>query len=186
MGLTSLERFGRELDRWFGRERVPLWITEYGHETRPAEPLAVSESEQARYAQEAIWMAAGDPRVRMLVWFVLRDSPGNPWQSGLLDAGGRVKPAWYRFSGAARRVDGQDPLVFRDADRTLVPAFELAYHNAAGTPLTIDVGARRFVRSLREDGWLEVPIETSRPGRLDVTASDGAERSIARVVHVQP
>jgi Cellulase (glycosyl hydrolase family 5) len=186
VGLTSLERFGRELDRWFSRDRVPLWITEYGHETRPAEPLAVSESDQARYAQEAIWMAAGDPRVRVLIWFVLKDRPGNPWQSGLHDAGDRLKPAWYRFRGAARRVDGQDPLVSRDAGSTLVPALELAYHNAAGTPLTIDVGGRRFERALREDGWLEVPVEASRPGRLVVTVSDAADRSIARVVHVQP
>ena len=44
VGLTSLERFGRELDSWFSRDRVPLWITEYGHETRPGEPLGVSES----------------------------------------------------------------------------------------------------------------------------------------------
>ena len=186
VGLTSLERFGRELDRWFSRERTPLWITEYGHETRPAEPLAVSEREQARYAQEAIWIAAGDPRVRMLVWFVLRDSPGNPWQSGLLDASGRLKPAWYRFRGAARRVDGQDPVVSPDAESTLVPAFELAYPNAAGTPLTVEVGGRRSVQPLREDGWLEVPIEASRPGRLEVTVSDGVDRSIERVVHVQP
>ena len=70
---------------------------------------------------------------------MLRDSPGNPWQSGLLDAGGRVKPAWYRFSGAARPVDGQDPLVPPDEDSVLVPALELAYHNAAGTKVTIDV-----------------------------------------------
>ncbi|MGH3029071.1 MAG: hypothetical protein ACRDMW_11005, partial [Gaiellaceae bacterium] len=146
-GLTSLERFGRELDGWFGRDRIPLWITEYGHETRPGEPLGVSEADQARFAQEAIGMAAGVPRVRMLVWFVLRDSPGNPWQSGLLDASGRVKPAWYRLSGAARPVDGQDPLVSRDGESVLVPAFELAYHNPAGTPLTIDVGGRRFVGS---------------------------------------
>ena len=31
VGLTSLERFGRELDRWFGRDRVPLWA----HRVRP-------------------------------------------------------------------------------------------------------------------------------------------------------
>jgi hypothetical protein len=68
----------------------------------------------------------------------------------------------------------------------LVPALELAYHIAAGTQVTIDVDGRSHIGRLREDGWLQVPIEAARAGRLDVTASDGADRSIARVVHVQP
>jgi hypothetical protein len=112
--------------------------------------------------------------------------PGNPWQSGLLDAGGRVKPAWYRFSGAARPVDGQDPLVSPDEDSVLVPAARARHHNAAGTKVTIDVDGRSYVGRLREDGWLEVPIEAAPSGRVDVTASDEADRSISRVVRVQP
>ena len=172
VGLTSIERFGQELDRWFGRDRVPLWLTEYGHETRPAEPLGVSVAEQGRFAHEAISMAGGNPRVRMLVWFVLRDSDGNPWQSGLLDLDGRVKPAWYRFSGAARAVDGQDPVATRDVGSVLVPALELAYHNPAGTPVTIELNGRTFERPLRQDGWLEIPIPETRQPELELTATD--------------
>ncbi len=185
VGLTSLERFGRELDRWFDCDRVPLWITEYGHETRPAEPLGVSEADQARFAQEAIGLAAGDPRVRMLVWFVLRDSGGNPWQSGLLNLHGRVKPAWYTFSGAARAVDGQDPLATPDAGNVLVPALELAYHNPAGTPVTIELNGRTFERPLREDGWLEIPIPETRQRRWELTAIDSENRSVSRTVRLQ-
>ena len=185
VGLTSIERFGQELDRWFGRDRVPLWLTEYGHETRPAEPLGVSVAEQARFAHEAISMAAGNPRVRMLVWFVLRDSDENPWQSGLLDFDGRLKPAWYRFSGAAQVVDGQDPVATRDVGSMLVPALELAYHNPAGTPVTIELNGRSFERPLRQDGWLEVPIPETRRPELELTATDSANRSVSRTVRLQ-
>ncbi len=185
VGLTSLERFGRELDRWFGRDRVPLWVTEYGHETRPAEPLGVSVAEQGRFAHEAISMAAGNPRVRMVVWFVLRDSAENPWQSGLLGLDGRVKPAWYRFSGAARAVDGQDPFASPDVDSVFVPALELAYHNPAGTPVTIEMDGRTFERPLRQDGWLEIPIPETRQPELELTATDSANRSVSRTVRLQ-
>jgi hypothetical protein len=41
----------------------------------------------------------------MFVWFVLRDTPGNPWQSGLIDDTGQPKPALAAFSREARRVD---------------------------------------------------------------------------------
>ncbi len=35
VALGNLERFGESLDSSFGRERTPIWITEYGHETVP-------------------------------------------------------------------------------------------------------------------------------------------------------
>jgi hypothetical protein len=186
VGLTSLERFGRELDGWFGRERVPLWITEYGHETTPGEPLGVSPAAQARFARESLWAAAGNPRIRMFIWFVLRDSPGNPWQSGLIDAAGRLKPAWYTFSGSARVLDGRNPSVESDASRILVPALELAYHNPAGTEIDVDVDGRKVTSPLREDGWLEVALDGERQARLEVTATDSGGRSVSRVVRLQP
>jgi hypothetical protein len=185
VGLTSLERFGRELEQWFGRDHVPLWITEYGHETLPDEPLGVSPADQARFAREALWMAAGIPRVRMLIWFVLRDSPGNPWQSGLIAGSGVIKPAWYTFAGVARAVEGRNARVPAGADSVLMPALELAYHNPSGTPMTIDVDGRQVVRPLREDGWLEVPIRSSTDSLLEVTASDAEGRSVSRVVRLQ-
>jgi hypothetical protein len=105
MGLSSIGRFGDALDDWFGRSNIPLWLTEYGHETRPEDPFGVSRSTQARFAREALSLAADDSRVRMFVWFVLRDTPGNPWQSGLIDDTGQPKPALAAFSREARRVD---------------------------------------------------------------------------------
>ena len=100
--LLSLARFGRALDDWFGRERVPLWVTEYAHETQPEEPLGVPRELQAAYAEQALSLAAAVPRVELFVWFTFRDDPTNRWESGLLDRDGRPKPAYARFAAAVR------------------------------------------------------------------------------------
>src|ERR671918_2726940 len=109
VGLGNLERFGDALDDWFGQEGTPLWITEYGHETLPLESLGIDPALQARYAEEALALAAGNPRVRMFLWFVFRDRAGNPWESGLLGEDGAPKPALARFAEVAERVDGRNP-----------------------------------------------------------------------------
>ena len=45
--LTSLPQFETSLDKWFGRKNIPIWITEYGNETKPGEPKGVTEAQQA-------------------------------------------------------------------------------------------------------------------------------------------
>jgi hypothetical protein len=102
--LLSLDRFGLALEAWFGRPQIPLWITEYGHETRPEEPLGVSRELQAAYAARALALAAAVARVEVFVWFTFRDDPTNTWQSGLLDENGRPKPAYARFSQTVRAL----------------------------------------------------------------------------------
>ena len=78
VALTSLPQFETSLDKWFGRKNIPVWITEYGNETKPGEPTGVTESQQATYLPQAIDIAKKDPRVPMFVWFVMRDSAGSP------------------------------------------------------------------------------------------------------------
>ena len=99
--LTSLERFGRALDTWFEREATPLWVTELGYETSPAEPRGVSEHAQAEYAGRAIELAA-QAGVEVFVWFTFADSEHNSWQSGLLDDAGEARPVYERFAAAVR------------------------------------------------------------------------------------
>src|SRR5262245_6483570 len=82
VGVGNLERFGEALDDWFGRDGTPIWITEYAHETLPPERLGIAPDLQARYAEEALRLAAENPRVRMFVWFVFRDREDALWQSG--------------------------------------------------------------------------------------------------------
>lgn len=102
--LLSLDRFGRKLDSWFGREGTPLWITEYAHETLPEEPLGVSPELQAVFAERALALAVAVPRVEVFVWLTFRDDSTNRWQSGLLDQSGRPKPAYEAFSAAVQAL----------------------------------------------------------------------------------
>jgi hypothetical protein len=103
--LTSFPQFEKDLDAAFGRKNIPLWVTEYGHETKPGEPKGVTEAQQARYLPQAIGLAAKDPRVQMFVWFVLRDSTGSPWQSGIYRTTGAAKPARAKFAATAKPLD---------------------------------------------------------------------------------
>jgi hypothetical protein len=103
--LSTLHQFEGDLKTWFHRA-VPIWITEYGHETKPAEPHGVTLAQQAAYAKQALTFAKNDPNVQMFIWFVYRDSAGNPWQSGLYAQSGAQKPAFDAFGSVARLIDG--------------------------------------------------------------------------------
>ena len=106
--LRSMGQFERELDRAFGRKNVPVWITEYGHETKPGEPKGVTEAQQAQYLPQAVAIARKDPRVTMFIWFVMQDSQGSIWQSGVYRAAGAAKPAQSRFAAAAKPLSPLD------------------------------------------------------------------------------
>ena len=106
--LTSLTQFGKDLDTWFGRKNLPIWITEYGHETKPGEPKGVSEAQQAAYVTQAIAIAKANPRVPMFIWFVFQDSQGSLWQSGLYRSNGAAKPAQARWAAAAKPLDARN------------------------------------------------------------------------------
>ncbi|MFL5955407.1 MAG: cellulase family glycosylhydrolase [Gaiellaceae bacterium] len=103
--LSTLPTFEKDLKRFFHRS-VPVWITEYGHETKPPDPHGVSYAKQKAYAAQALAIAKKDLNVQMFIWFVFRDSPGNPWQSGLISSNGVQKPAYDGFGALAQVTDG--------------------------------------------------------------------------------
>jgi hypothetical protein len=103
--LLTLPTFEKDLKTFFHRS-VPVWITEYGHETKPPDPHGVSYSTQSKYAVQALNIAKNDPNVQMFIWFVFHDTTGNPWQSGLFTSGGSQKPAYDAFGAVARLTDG--------------------------------------------------------------------------------
>jgi hypothetical protein len=82
----------------------PLWITEYGYQTRPPDEFfGVSWPKQAQYVREAYAIARANPRIDLFTWFLLRDSPSpESWQSGLITANGRKKPAFDVFAHRQR------------------------------------------------------------------------------------
>ncbi len=140
VSLTSLPRLNTSLKTWFNRKSVPMWITEYGHQTRPEDSLGVPYSTQAAYIQQAISLAARYPFVNMFIWFVFQDDQGQPWESGLYTRGGVPKgssPA--RFAASARPFDPRNNLVLLPRG-TLTPLVNVLMrracsNNAAGTPV---------------------------------------------------
>jgi hypothetical protein len=101
--LGNLDVLIRELDRLYGK-RMRLWITEYGYQTNPPDKLfGVSYAKQARYLSEAFAIARKNPRVDMMLWFLLRDEPQvSGWQSGLFTSGGKQKPSFRAFRAIMR------------------------------------------------------------------------------------
>ncbi len=76
-----------------------LWITEYGYQTRPPDRnFGVSWRNQAKYLTQAYKIARKNPRITMMLWFLLKDEGRlGGWQSGLFTAGGKRKPAYNAF-----------------------------------------------------------------------------------------
>ena len=94
----------KELTRLYGWK--PLWLDEYGYQTNPPDhDLGVSPVKQARYLTESVDLARENPRVTMLLWFLVRDEDRlGGWQSGLETWNGVHKPAFGAFERAAEGV----------------------------------------------------------------------------------
>jgi hypothetical protein len=108
VSMRSLPRFVDNLNTWFRRKSTSVWITEYGHQTRPPDALGVPYSTQASYVQQAIALARSMPFVSMFIWFVFQDDQGQPWESGLYTQGGAPKATSpSRFAKAAKPLDAR-------------------------------------------------------------------------------
>jgi Cellulase (glycosyl hydrolase family 5) len=185
VGMGNLERFGEALDEWFGRDDTPIWITEYAHETLPPEPLGIDPELQAQYAEDALRLAAENPRVRLFVWFVFRDREDGLWQSGLLREDYTPKPALAPFAAVAEGLDGRNPVLPESVEVARVPALELAYYVPPGTSIDVTVdGARTPAVPLERDGWLEVPLVDSERGEVDVRVTDPHGHALSRTVRI--
>jgi len=148
--LLQLSRFETSIDQWFHRRGIPVWITEYGHETKPGEPHGVTNAVQANYAKQSLALARKDKRVGMFIWFTLRDTSGNPWQSGLYSKSGAKKPAYAAFSSVARLIDGDGTTNVKagltPSVKVYVPG--LAYFTPTGQTLTLTYSVKNGTRSV--------------------------------------
>ena len=82
-----------------------LWITEYGYQTNPPDRtvFGVSWANQALYMKQAFTMARANPRIDMMLWFLIKDEPSiGGWQSGLQTVTGKKKPSWNTFLSIPR------------------------------------------------------------------------------------
>jgi hypothetical protein len=96
--MATLPAIRSYVTRYFGSK--PLWLTEYGYQTTPADPiLGVSQPLQARYIGEAALRVWRQPGVTVLIQYLVRDEPNvGGWQSGLYTAGGVAKLSAHAFA----------------------------------------------------------------------------------------
>jgi hypothetical protein len=152
VSLASMPRFNASLKTWFKRKSVTMWVTEYGHETRPEDRFGVPYTTQAAFMRQAIGMATKYSFVEMFIWFVYQDDQGQPWDSGL-----------YLPSGAPK---GSSPTTFR---RVAVPldARNAVYSFRAGTTTPL---VRLYTRRYCANDPIGTPIGMTwrifRAGRL--------------------
>jgi hypothetical protein len=95
--LANIDKLIAEVTRLYGRK--PLWITEYGYQTNPPDrAYGVSYATQAKWLREAYAIARRNPRITMMLWFLLKDDTSpQGWQSGFLTARNKKKPSFKAF-----------------------------------------------------------------------------------------
>jgi uncharacterized protein DUF5722 len=95
--LANISVLTKLLSKLYGNKK--LWITEYGYQTRPPDrAFGVTWAKQAKYLTQAYKIARKNPRITMMLWFLLRDeSRLGGWQSGFFTAAGKRKPAYDAF-----------------------------------------------------------------------------------------
>ena len=95
--LGNIQTLIDRVTRYYGAK--PIWITEYGWQTNPPDSFfGVSWSKQSSYLSQAFAIARKNPRIQLMLWFLLKDEPNVAgWQSGLETVTGQKKPAFSTF-----------------------------------------------------------------------------------------
>jgi hypothetical protein len=200
--ISSIGRLTKTLDgifrRYGQRRRLPIWLTEYGYQTRPPDPLTgVSYRRQAAYLNEGEYIAYRNRRIRSFSQFLLVDdqpntrvAPGDPrywgstFQSGLVNLARKHKPSFFAF----QRPAFVSPARVRRGRRVRV--FAALRPAPAGRRLTARVefraGSRGPWRTLRRlstrnrRGYLWTTVRPRRSGQIRVrwlTSPGGTSRT---------
>jgi hypothetical protein len=95
--IGQLSRVTRTLDALARRgklpRRTPIWITEFGYQTRPPDPFATPIKRAPNLMDESEWIAYRNSRVKSYSQYTMYDAP--TWQGGLRFANRRKKPGVY-------------------------------------------------------------------------------------------
>ncbi len=95
VGMGNLADLLATTDRFSALKAKPVWYTEFAYESSAR---GVSLLLQAKWLADAARVSSQSPRVRMLVWYVLKDPVDvNDWHSGLRFTDGRPKPSYASF-----------------------------------------------------------------------------------------
>jgi Cellulase (glycosyl hydrolase family 5) len=183
VSLASLPRLNDSLKKWFKRKSAPIWVTEYGHQTRPEDPLGVPYARQAAFIQQAISIAARYPFVEMFIWFVYQDDPGQEWESGLFTRSGNAKGSSpSRFSASARPMDARNglALVPRGTLTPLLNVYTRRYCVTNPTGTAIGMTWRVFRGSrLIAVGQQTAPLRANCTIDARVRVTGGVQRGVA-------
>ena len=177
--LTQLPDFEDKLQEWFHKKVVPIWITEYGFETKPAEPKGVTPTQQAVYLKQTLEITQDMPYVEAFIWFIMRDDPTSTWQSGLLGQGGAKKPAYPVFASQAKLLDARNPIVRAKVGAPPViriPVLELAARDGVGATVGANIkvygansqffGNLQMQSTIGVDGWATFTFPPNRTKRV--------------------
>jgi len=145
-----LSRLTKALDR-AGRanaipDRLPLYLTEFGIQSRPDTLAGVSYQQQAEFRATSERIAYDNSRVRSFSQYLLRDDnpiPGVPaleryggFESGLRTSGGKAKPSLdaFRLPLSARRSGSRAQIWGLVRPVTAPTKAVLQYRNGASGP----------------------------------------------------
>jgi hypothetical protein len=79
--------------------RAPVYLTEFGFQTRPPDPFGVSLRVQAQFLNYSDYVALRNPRIASVAQYELRDDPRVAvFNTGLCFADGRAKPALAAYA----------------------------------------------------------------------------------------
>jgi hypothetical protein len=102
---SDLDTFRREIRKAYrGRRTPPFWVSEFGVSSDRSNrifPFFVSREEQAKWIRAAYRIADRKSWIKGVGWYKLLDEPdSNGMTTGLLDANGLAKPAYYAYKRA--------------------------------------------------------------------------------------
>ena len=179
-----LSRLTRALDRAARAGRIakhmPIWLTEFGIQSKPDPLLGVSLARQAEYQAISERIAYDNPRVVSFSQYLLRDDNPRPgprlsrysgFESGLMTAGGKAKPSMqaFRLPLAAKRRGSRASLwgLVRPATGTTTADIYVAdSHKSFHKLRTVTTNARGYWR-------FTTGYRSGRRFRVFWTAPDG-------------
>jgi hypothetical protein len=209
VAMADLPALSRELKRIYARygqrtqtsRGVPLYLTEYGYQTKP-DPIAVSFSRQAAYINQAEYIAYRNPNVRAMSQFLLIDDapvagidpkkdPRLAWrtfQSGLKLLTGKRKPSYNAYVTP----------IFLKQQRVRfgrsVGVFGMLRGAAPGAVVTAQVQFRskgrkrwrklRTVKAGGERNYLNAQVRPPRSGSLRLYWRNGGKTLVSRAAPV--
>jgi hypothetical protein len=167
-----LSRLTRALDRYSHHRRLPIYLTEFGIQSKPDPFVGVSQTKQAEYRSISERIAYNNPRVRAFSQYLMRDDQPRKgpaivrysgFESGLRTSKGKAKLAYNGF---------RLPLV---ADRTSsrkVTLWGLA--RPAGGATTVQVQ----YRDRKHKSWTPLrDVTTTASGYFKITDGYGSTKT---------